>query len=191
MTRREDSPTPDFSFEAARKGDVEAFRSFVRTHERRVATLVARILDNPQDIEEATQDTFVQAWRHLDQFRGDAAITTWLFRIATNASLMRVRRRRHSQITLDDARSTAEQDGADVTAEASLRLQQVRLVRAALASLPRDVRAAVVLRDIEGLTTTEAAEVLGLAESALKTRLHRGRMRLRVLLRDQLADEQR
>src|SRR3972149_9502202 len=78
----------------ARKGDVEAFAELVRLFERRIRALLGRLLDDERDVEEAAQDTFVQAWRSLDRFRGDAAPFTWIYRIAVNEALQRTRRKR-------------------------------------------------------------------------------------------------
>ena len=80
--------------ERAQTGDLEAFGEFVCRYERRVAVVLARLLDDERDVEEATQDVFVQAWRSLERFLGDAAVFTWLYRIAVNEALMRRRRRR-------------------------------------------------------------------------------------------------
>src|SRR5919197_6346324 len=87
----------------AREGDVEAFADFVRLLERRVRGLLGRLLDDERDVDEAAQDTFVQAWRHLDRYRGDAAPFTWIYRIAVNEAPQRTRRQRLDQSSLDDA----------------------------------------------------------------------------------------
>src|ERR671934_1483642 len=86
----------------ARAGDVDAFAEFVRLLERRVRGLLGRLLDDERDVDEAAQDTFVQAWRHLDRFRGDAAPFTWLYRIAVNEALQRTRRKRLDTRPLED-----------------------------------------------------------------------------------------
>ena len=78
----------------ARGGEVEAFAELVRRHEHRVRAVLYRLLDDERDVEEATQDSFVQAWRNLDRFRGEAAVFTWLYRIAVNEALGRLRRKR-------------------------------------------------------------------------------------------------
>jgi RNA polymerase sigma-70 factor (ECF subfamily) len=148
---------------------VEAFGDLVRAHERRVASVLHRLLDDPRDVEEATQDVFVQAWRNLRRFRGDARLFTWLYRIAVNEALMRSRRTRAAVQELD-ARLPAPPDP-----EPGLRDLLVR----ELASLPFEYRAAVVLRDVEGLTNAEVAEALGVSVAAAKSRIHRGRMRIR------------
>src|ERR671935_26102 len=87
----------------AREGDVEAFADFVRLLERRVRGLLARLLDDDRDVDEAAQDTFVQAWRHLDRYRGDAAPFTWIYRIAVNEALQRTRRKLLDTRSLDAA----------------------------------------------------------------------------------------
>ncbi|MGD9792062.1 MAG: RNA polymerase sigma factor [Acidimicrobiia bacterium] len=184
MTSAEDSDISVELLARATRGDIEAFATFVQSHEPRVASVIGRILDDPRDVAEATQDAFVQVWRNLDSFRGDAAVSTWLYRIATNAALMRTRKRSHRLVNLDDAVGDPALviDSGDAAGGATA--ERVAAVRAALSRLPADQRAAVVLRDIEGFSTTEAAQMLDIPEPALKTRLHRGRMRLRVLLAD-------
>jgi RNA polymerase sigma-70 factor (ECF subfamily) len=155
--------------ERAAAGDVDAFGELVRDYERRVASVLYRLLDDERDVEEATQDVFVQAWRHLPRFRADAQLFTWLYRITVNEALMRKRRKRHAVEELDD-------DVAG-TPDPEPGLREV-LVRA-LASLPFEHRAAVVLRDVEGLTNAEVAEALGISVPAAKSRIHRGRMQIR------------
>jgi RNA polymerase sigma-70 factor (ECF subfamily) len=182
VTGGQDSDRSRVLLDASRQGDTSAFVEFIRMHERRVSSIIGRILDDSRDVDEVTQDTFVQIWRALPQFRGDAAVTTWIYRIATNAALMRARRRRIPQVTFEAVGELALPGGTDATAVDLERRRRIAAVRAALTQLPIEQRAAVALRDIEGLSTAEAAEVLGLAEPALKTRLHRGRMRLRSLL---------
>ena len=155
--------------ERAAAGDVEAFGELVRAYEHRVASVLYRLLDDRRDVEEATQDVFVQAWRHLGRFRGDAQLFTWLYRIAVNEALMRRRRKRPDVHELDE-RLPAPPDPEPG-------LQDV-LIRE-LAALPFEYRAAVVLRDVEGLTNAEVAEALGVSVAAAKSRIHRGRMQIR------------
>ena len=161
--------------ERARDGDVEAFAEFVRHFERRVRTVLFRILDDSRDVEEATQDTFIQAWRNLDRFRGDAAPFTWLYRIATNEALQRRRRNRVETVELADEH-TAENDPGFEAGE--LRTVLVAEIRA----LPFEYRAPLVLRDLEGLSNAEVAAALDLTLAAAKSRIHRARMTLRARL---------
>ena len=155
--------------ERARAGDLDAFRELVRTYERRVASVLYRLLDDPRDVEEATQDVFVQVWRNLHRFRGHAQLFTWLYRIAVNEALMRKRRKRHDLQELDERLAAAPDP------EPGLRDQLVR----ALAALPFEHRAAVVLRDVEGLSNAAVAEALGISVAAAKSRIHRGRLQIR------------
>jgi RNA polymerase sigma-70 factor (ECF subfamily) len=171
--------------ERARGGDTVAFAEFVRQFERRVRALLGRLLDDERDVEEAAQDTFVQAWRNLDRFRGDSAPFTWLYRIAVNEALQRTRRKRL------DLRSLDEVPGLELAVEplwggrprttellAEERELQAFLVER-LRALPPDLRLPLVLRDVEGWSNEETANVLGVSVPAVKSRLHRARMQLR------------
>jgi RNA polymerase sigma-70 factor (ECF subfamily) len=158
----------------ARAGDVDAFTELVRRYERRVRAVLARLLDDTRDIEEAAQDVFLQAWRRLDSFRGDAAVFTWLYRIAVNEALQRRRTRRPQPAELDERDVSSEED-PEVREAGRFLLAQIR-------RLPFEYRAPVVLRDLEGLSNEEVADLLGLSLAAVKSRLHRGRMRIRAAL---------
>jgi RNA polymerase sigma-70 factor, ECF subfamily len=155
--------------ERAVAGDLDAFAELVHAYERRVASVLYRLLDDRRDIEEATQDVFVQAWRNLGRFRGHAQLFTWLYRIAVNEALMRRRRKRPAVQELDERLAAATDP------EPGLQDQLVQT----LSDLPFEHRAAVVLRDIEGLTNAEVAEALGISVAAAKSRIHRGRMQIR------------
>jgi RNA polymerase sigma-70 factor, ECF subfamily len=173
----------------AQAGDAAAFERFVHLFERRVRGLLSRLLSDERDIEEAAQDTFVQAWRNLARFRGDAAPFTWLYRIAVNEALQRSRRRRPETQPIDaevlEVLEVLEyQHGTagsrprppdlvleEREAQAFL-LDRVR-------RLPFELRAPVVLRDIEGWSNQEVADILELSLPAAKSRIHRGRMKLR------------
>jgi RNA polymerase sigma-70 factor, ECF subfamily len=155
--------------ERAAAGDADAFGELVRDYEHRVASVLYRLLDDRRDVEEATQDVFVQAWRSLPRFRADAQLFTWLYRIAVNEALMRRRRKRHDVQELDNHVAVAPEP------EPGLRDALIH----ALASLPFEYRAAVVLRDVEGLTNAEVADALGVSVAAAKSRIHRGRMQIR------------
>lgn len=169
---------------AAQGGDVEAFAEIVRRHEHRLRLVVRRILDDGRDVEEAVQDAFVQAWRHLDRFRGDAAVFTWLYRIGVNEGLARRRKRSLETVELDSPSAAAVSEGRrDLQPEAAADATDTRdRVLAALAALPLDFREAVVLRDLAGLSNDEIAVGLGVSVPAAKSRIHRGRLRLRELL---------
>jgi RNA polymerase sigma-70 factor (ECF subfamily) len=161
--------------ERAKAGDLDAFAEFMRTFERRVRAVLYRLLDDPRDVDEAAQDTFVQAWRNLEHFRGDAAPYTWLYRIAVNEALMR---RRRKTLPTTELQETTVSGGEDAYAAADARAFLIGRLRA----LPIEYRTAVVLRDIEGLSNEEVARVLEISLAAAKSRIHRGRMQLRAEL---------
>jgi RNA polymerase sigma-70 factor (ECF subfamily) len=160
-------------------GELADFLAVMDQHERRVASVVGRFLDDPRDIEEAVQDTFMQAWRHRHAFRADAAVFTWLYRIATNTALMRLRRQRPVPLPIEHVAGDTRGLATDPMADHPDLLDTVDQVRRALAALPAHYRVVVILRDVEGLSNREAADVLGLPVTTIKAHLHRGRSRLR------------
>jgi RNA polymerase sigma-70 factor (ECF subfamily) len=165
------SPEPRL-LERAQAGDLEAFGEFVRTFERRVRAVCYRLLDDARDVDEVVQDTFVQAWRNLGRFRGEAAPATWLYRIAVNEALQR---RRRKTLPTSELHETTVSGSQDAYAAADARAFLIQRLRA----LPIEYRTAVILRDIEGLSNEEVARVLEISLAAGKGRIHRGRMRLR------------
>ena len=175
-------------------GDRRAFETLVRIHERRVFRVTLAILGNAEDAEEAMQDAFVKAFRHIDQFRRESRFTTWLTRIAVNEALQK-RHTRKNTLSLDEV-SEAE---VKVVPHRSQRWhedpeklygkQEVRvMVEDAIRSLPPIYRETFVLRDVEGLRAEEAAEILGLTLPAVKSRLLRARLLMREALAARLED---
>jgi RNA polymerase sigma-70 factor, ECF subfamily len=161
----------------AREGDLDAFAELVRRHEQHVRTILFRLLGDERDVEEATQDAFVQAWRNLDRFRGDAAVFTWLYRIAVNEALRRLRRKRLPAAQLDE-RELAEVSGEEPGRAVELN-ELHEYLAASIRELPFEYRAPLVLRDVIGLSNHEVAAVLELSVPAAKSRIHRARMRIR------------
>jgi RNA polymerase sigma-70 factor (ECF subfamily) len=168
--------------ERCRKGDLAAFESIYRAHAPRLFGLASRMLGNPADAEDMLQEIFLAAHRKLDSFRGDAALGTWLYRLATNLCLDHLRSRagRSSQVTdpLDDEPSVVDTGSRRLADQAVARMDLER----ALAALPEGCRTAFVLHDVEGLEHREVAEVLGIAEGTSKSQVHKARMRLRAML---------
>ena len=170
----------------ARAGDRSAFDELVRRHADGLYAVVVRLCASAQEAEEVTQEAFLRAWRGLPGFRGGSQFFTWLYRIGVNEARRRSERSRRGApvVTLDERRARDVSDGSmrpDARAEhAELRRELDR----AIGGLPVDHRAALVLRDIEGLSTAQAAAVLGLREAAFKSRLHRARTALRLALAD-------
>ena len=150
-----------------------------------VYNVAYRMMGNHHDAEEVAQDAFVSAFRARDRFRGDSKPTTWLYRITVNAALMRLRRdkRRNEMTVSEDARPDAPStDLAELPGPAALNSELGEKLTVAVDALPEDLRAAVVLRDIQGLSNNEAAEILEISIPAIKARLHRGRVAIRAKL---------
>lgn len=165
------------------RGELGAFEELYRAHSGRLYSLACRMLGNPADAEDQLQEIFLSAHRKLDSFRGDSALGTWLYRLATNQILDHVRSRaaRAGQLTdgLDDVSLLADGGGHRL---ADRTIDRIDLERA-LAELPEGCRAAFVLHDVEGLEHREVSEVLGIAEGTSKSQVHKARLRLRGLLR--------
>ncbi len=168
--------------------DDQKFEQIVVEHSSFVYNVAYRMMGNPDDADEVVQDTFLSAYRARDRFRGDAQVTTWLYRIAINASLMRLRKQsRRREIPTDPAEVYKKVDSVDWTDapdKTALNNELKAKLQESIGKLPDDLRAAVVLRDVQGLTNDEAAGILEVSVSALKARLHRGRVMLRNLLAD-------
>ena len=165
----------------AKGGDVDAFAEIVRRHEHRVRGVLYRLLDDRRDVEEATQDCFVQAWRNLDRFRGESAMFTWLYRIAVNEALVRLRRKRLPLTELEEGGGGASMAG-EAPDEPHRRAEASELhtfLAARIRALPLEYRAALVLRDLVGLSNEEVAHVLEVSVAAAKSRIHRARLQIR------------
>jgi len=165
-----------------RRGELGAFEELYRAHAGRLYSLAVRMLGNQADAEDLLQEIFLSAHRKLESFRGDAALGTWLYRLAMNQILDHVRSRaaRAGQLTdgLDDASLLADASGHRLADRAIDRIDLER----AVAELPEGCRAAFVLHDVEGLEHREVSEVLGIAEGTSKSQVHKARLKLRGLL---------
>jgi RNA polymerase sigma-70 factor, ECF subfamily len=155
-------------------GDTRAFGEIVRRHRDRLWAVALRTLGDREEAADALQDALLSAYRAADRFRGDSAVTTWLHRIVVNACLDRIRRRQ--------ARPTVPLPETDITPAPAVDRDTAMVVRDALAQLPAEQRAALVLVDVQGYPVAEAAEILGVPEGTIKSRCARGRARLAVLL---------
>jgi RNA polymerase sigma-70 factor (ECF subfamily) len=164
--------------EACRRGERAALHVFYERYRRRVFSLIARIV-GAQDAEELAQEVFLRAFRALEKFRGDAQLSTWMYRLAVNAALShatRAQARRRRDLG-DETLMTLPAEGAP---EGDPRLR-ARL-QAALGQLPAGYRAVLVLHDVEGLQHEEIAQILGCRVGTSKSQLHKARMRMRELL---------
>jgi len=159
-------------------GDVHAFGTLVERHERRVYAICLRMVGNAPDASDAAQDAFLTAFRNLRSFRGDAAFTTWLHRIAVNASYDLLRKRSRAPLLAGpDADAPGEDVGGAVSDPADDAAGDID-VRRALAAVPEEFRAALVLHDVQDLPVQEVADILGVPVGTVKSRLHRGRIAL-------------
>jgi RNA polymerase sigma-70 factor, ECF subfamily len=201
------SPVDDTSdaglVERLRRGDAAALEALMERHASRVYRLAWGITRNNADAEEVVQDVFLALYQKVETFEGRAALSTWLYRVATNAALMRRRGQRHQvEVPLESQLPTFHSDGhragdralivADwsQSPEAELLSQEVRTtLEKAIENLPDQYRAVLMLRDVEGLSTEEAAEAVGDSVAAIKSRLHRARMVLREALTQHLGPE--
>jgi RNA polymerase sigma-70 factor (ECF subfamily) len=174
-----------------RSGEAAAFEDLVRAETGKLLAVARRILPAEEDARDAVQDAFLFAFRSLDRFQGQARLSTWLHRIAVNASLMRLRtRRRKREESLDPLLPAYQHDGHHaeqfaIWDDPTERMEQAEtraLVRRLIDELPDGYRTVLLLRDIEGLDTEETAQLLETTPNAVKVRLHRARQALRTLL---------
>jgi len=170
-----------------RAGEPQLFELVMRRYNARLYRTVRSLLRDEAEAEDAMQDAYVHAFTHLDAFRAEARLSTWLTRIALNEALMRLRRRGRfldlaAPLRDDDEENSAmdEQGSPLPSPEQAAQTGELRvLLEGSVDALPPASRAAFVLRDVEGLSTAEAAECLGISEESVRTRLHRARALLR------------
>ena len=170
--------------ERSQRGDLDAFNALVVAYQGRVYSVCLRMLGSPQPAEDATQETFIAAYRAVSRFRR-GSLRAWLFKIAANVCYDEIRRlRSRPQVPLDapagDERPAAEPPSPDEPLEErAVRQELARGLEQALASLPADQRLAIVLRDVQGLAYEEVAEATGASLGTVKSRISRGRAALR------------
>lgn len=173
--------------QALKAGDEAAYRTMIERYSPTIYNLALRMMGNREEAEEVLQETFLSAFRAVNRFEGRSQLGTWLYRIAYNAAMMRLRRRQVPVTSIDASHESEEGeimprqlvDWAALPDEVLLSGELRRVLDAAIATLPEGLRSVFVLRDIEGLSTAETAQVLGLTETNVKVRLHRARLALR------------
>lgn len=183
----------------ARKGDATAYAQLIDAYQGRLYSVAFRLLASREDAEEVVQDVFVKAWKQLGRFKGDSAFYTWIYRIGVNTALSRLsyekRRGRGKFLDLEDVKNENEPDPIQAlpdgnptprerTEDADLDVR----IHEEIQNLPADLRAVVVLRDIEGMAYETLAETLGLPLGTVKSRLHKGRLKLQQQLQPWLAE---
>jgi RNA polymerase sigma-70 factor (ECF subfamily) len=171
----------------ARLGDAKAFSELLRRYEGKIFRLALHITQNREDAEDVLQEAFLKAYEHLDQFQGQSRFYTWIVRIAVNQALMKLRKRKSDRsVSLDDTIDTGEDTVAreiaawDENPEQQYSREEINeILGTAIDGLAPIYRAVFVLRDVDGLSTEEAAEALELSVPAIKSRLLRARLQLR------------
>lgn len=173
------------------KGNVNDFEKLVTAYEKNVYNIALRMVGDPEDAADMTQETFIKAYRALSGFRGDSKFSSWLYRIASNVCLDFLRSRsRHPQVSLsgadeDDRTAFELPDMSQNPEEQLMKKLSMEAVRRGLGQLPEQQRQILVLRELGGLSYAELAQTLGLEEGTVKSRIFRARKRLcALLLRD-------
>ena len=176
--------------EALRSGNREAFARMVDEHSPMIYRLAYRMLGEANEAEDILQETFLNAYRHIGSFEGRSSIKTWLYRIATNQALMRLRKRNPTFVSVDE--DWADPDGNQIPRELEdwcclpeeefMSSEVKTQLQLATENLSPALNAVFTLRDLHGLSTQETARILNISESAVKTRLLRARLQLRELL---------
>lgn len=166
--------------ERARGGDRAAFEELVRCHADRLYVVVLRFVADGDEAQEVTQEAFLRAWRSIGRFEGRSRFFTWLYRIGINEAKRRAARRTQATVvSLDDEPVPEAPDWSEAPETRSQQADLRRVLEEAVRALPLEYRTPIILRDVEGLTTREAAEVMDLGEAAFKSRLHRARLAVR------------
>src|SRR3954471_5521031 len=173
--------------QAAKGGDITAFEQLVKRYDRNVFRIAQHITQNREDAEDVVQDAFLKAYQNLGQFQGNSKFYTWLVRIAVNEALMRLRKRKTDKtVSMDEDVETEEgsmpREVADWMPNPEQQYRQSELsdiLGKTIQGLPAGFRTVFVLRDVEGMSTEETAEMLGLSVPAVKSRLLRARLQLR------------
>lgn len=179
MSRGGDAAADSWLVGKVRDGDSQAFEVLVRRHRARVYRVALRILRDPQDAQDVTQDVFLQVWSSLAGFLGGSEFTTWLYRVVVNRSLTH-RQRRRDAVPLTERQQTS----APGTEDMVLARQRARDTAREISALPDDQRAVFVLHHLEGLSYQEVADILHLPEATVRGRLARARRTLLTRLRD-------
>jgi RNA polymerase sigma-70 factor (ECF subfamily) len=184
-----EKPQPT-DYELAQKagtGDLAAFEELYRRHFRRVYSLCLRMTANPEEAEDLAQETFIQLFTKIGSFRGDSAFTTWLHRMTVNQVLMHFRRRKSRPEYTTPEGETPVQIVQGTENQNKMPVVDRIVLEDAITKLPPGYRTVFVLHDVEGHEHNEIAEMLGISEGTSKSQLHKARLKLRSLIRQQAA----
>jgi RNA polymerase sigma-70 factor (ECF subfamily) len=177
------APNDEELVQRAQRDDERAFGELVRRYESKVYSLALRMVRNPEDAEDVLQDTFLRAFRGIKSFRGNSTFSTWIYRIAANSALMRLRKKQLPTVSIEDADERdapiSITDWKPGPVEQLLTQETFQAMEEAIESLPPEFRQVFILRDVEELSNAEVAEILDLSVAAVKSRLHRARLKVR------------
>jgi len=172
--------------ERAKNGDTKAFEELMKRTQTNIYNLGLRLLGNKEDAADIMQETYINAYENLNKFEGKSSFSTWLYRIATNNALMKLRKEKNKKISIDEIKKigdkTYKRDISDWSENPSSYFKSNELkevLQQAINSLPPKYKSVFILHDIEGIPISEVASILSLSIPAVKTRVHRSRMFLR------------
>jgi RNA polymerase sigma-70 factor, ECF subfamily len=188
--------TERIDIQALQAGDRNEFARMVEEHSTKIYNLLLRMLRNPQEAEDVMQETFMNAFRSIASFQGRSQLSTWLYRIATNQALMRLRKRKPILVSVDEPIESSEgdliprelTDWCCLPEEEFMSSEVQEQLEEEIDKLSPALKAIFVLRDVQGFSTRESAEMLDISESAVKTRLLRARLQLRESLSGYFVD---
>ena len=181
----QDANIDELLLKRAQKGDSRAFEELIAPHEGRIYAIALRMMGNHEDAQDCAQDAMIHIYRSLGSFRGQSTLSTWVYRVTTNTCLDELRRRKSRRQT--SLESLVEEgwsptDAGDTPEMHALQTEKQSALNAAIQSLPPDMRAAIVLRDIKGFSYDEIAEILDANVGTIKSRISRGREKLREII---------
>lgn len=167
----------------SQQDDERAFGELVTRYESKVYSLAMKMLRNPEDAEDVLQDTFLRAYRGIKSFKGNSTFSTWIYRITANSALMRLRKKQLPQVSIEDSDERdapiSIADWAPGPVEQLLNQEMQKVMDEAIDALPAEFRQVFILRDVEEMSNAEVAEILDLSVAAVKSRLHRARLKVR------------
>lgn len=169
-------------FELVRKakaGNLKAYEELVKRYEGKLYALIYKIVGDKEEAKDILQDTFISAFKGLNEFKEKSTFSTWIYRVATNNALMKLRKNKKEIIKIDDALMDEKVDWSSNINTSVYKEELKRIMDSAIGSLPVMYRAVFVLRDVDGVSTEETAEILNISTGAVKSRLHRARLYLR------------
>ena len=170
------------------KGDVQAFEELMQSHESRIYAIALRMMGNREDAQDCLQEAMLRVYRAIGSFKGQSTFSTWVYRITMNTCLDELRRRKARKVTSLDSlvdNGWSPTDTGDTPEEHGLRVEKQNALNQAIQSLPDDMRAAIILRDVKGYSYDEIASILDANVGTIKSRISRGREKLREILSKQ------